>query len=145
MEAVGYADGACEGNPGPAAYGGVLYAADGTGDCGHLLDTVSAHIGHGTNNQAEYEGAIAVCDAALRHGVTMLTLYLDSQLVVRQINGAYKVKSSTLRPLHTKLLGLLRTFDAYTISHVPRTQNRVADKLAGDALRLPPPSTSSHS
>jgi ribonuclease HI len=124
-----YADGASRGNPGLAAIGAVLYGHD-----GDVAATVSEAIGHTTNNVAEYRAVIAGLETALDLGVTEVDIRLDSLLLVKQVTGEYKVKAAGLRPLHRELIGLLRRLDAFSIGHVPREDNTVADRLANEAL-----------
>ena len=101
MRVVAYADGASRGNPGPSSYGAVVFDAD-----GKELHTVSQAIGHGTNNQAEYRGAIAALEAALGLGAKEVELRMDSELVVRQLSGRYKVRNPGLKPLAARLRDL---------------------------------------
>ncbi|MFP4057635.1 MAG: ribonuclease HI family protein [Candidatus Brocadiia bacterium] len=125
-------DGAARGNPGPAAVGAVL--EDEEGD--PLLE-VSEQIGRATNNEAEYTAVIRAIEKALLLGATELVLCLDSELLVQQLRGNYKVKSPNLRPLHaraTALLGRLRRWEA---RYVPRDENVAADRLANEAFRNP--------
>ena len=129
LSVVAYADGASRGNPGPSSYGVVVYD-----EAGVELYTGGRALGHGTNNQAEYEGAIAALEAALRLGAANVTLRLDSQLVARQLTGQYRVKNSKLIPLHRRLVDLRTRFRRLTIEHVPREDNKVADRLANEAL-----------
>jgi ribonuclease HI len=91
-------------------------------------------IGHGTNNEAEYRGAIAALEAALGAGAREVELRLDSELVVRQIIGRYKVRNPRLAPLHKRLLDIRSRFDRVVVAHVPRALNKVADRLANEAL-----------
>ena len=126
---VAYADGASRGNPGPASFGAVVYDENGA-----ELHRTSRAIGRATNNQAEYQGAIAALEAALGLGAREVELRLDSELVVRQLSGRYKVRNPGLVPLHKRILALRERFDRVTLVHVPRAQNRVADKLANQAL-----------
>ena len=123
------ADGASRGNPGPAAFGAVVYdAADAE------LRALGGWIGRGTNNVAEYRGAIAAVEAALELGATELELRLDSELIVRQLEGRYRVKNAALKPLHAQLQRLLSRLDVVRVRHVPRGQNSRADELANAAL-----------
>ena len=123
------ADGASRGNPGPAAFGAVVYdAADAE------LRALGGRIGRGTNNVAEYRGAIAAVEAALELGATELELRLDSELIVRQLEGRYRVKNAALKPLHAQLQRLLSRLDVVRVRHVPRGQNSRADELANAAL-----------
>ncbi len=129
MTVVAYADGASRGNPGLASYGVVVYDAD-----GRELHTGARALGRATNNQAEYQGVIAALEAALGLGAREVELRMDSELVIRQLSGRYKVRNPGLIPLHKRILALRERFDRVTLVHVPRAQNRVADKLANEAL-----------
>ena len=126
---VAYIDGASRGNPGPAAYAVVLQ-----GPGGQTLAEIGKYFGRATNNVAEYYGLIAALDAAQSRGVTRLLIRSDSELLVRQMQGRYKVKSADLRPLHERAQKLARGFDYFAIEHVPREQNSEADALANRAL-----------
>jgi ribonuclease HI len=125
-----YADGASRGNPGAAAIGAVLYAP---GDPDPVVE-ISEAIGTATNNVAEYRAVIAGLDAAVRLGVERLVVRLDSQLLVRQMAGEYKVRAAALKPLHRRAVELLRRVPSAVLEHVPREENRVADALANAAL-----------
>jgi ribonuclease HI len=129
MKVVAYCDGASRGNPGPAAYGVVVYDA-----AGKELHTGSRALGRATNNQAEYQGAIAALEAALGLGAREVELRMDSELVIRQLSGRYKVRNPGLIPLHKRILALRERFERVALVHVPRERNRVADKLANQAL-----------
>lgn len=125
-------DGACRGNPGPASYGWVLQ--DGAGD---ELALGAEPIGRATNNQAEYAGLIAGLEAALARGDGVerdLLVRMDSQLVVRQLSGSYKVKAARLREPHRRARALLAQLPLARLEHVPRELNRRADQLANGAL-----------
>lgn len=129
MRLTVYADGASRGNPGPAAIGASIQDA-----AGNELAAVSERIGHGTNNQAEYRAAIAGVRAARTLGATGIDLRLDSELVVRQLAGLYRVKNIALQPLFAALLAELEATGPYTVGHVPRARNARADALANAAL-----------
>lgn len=129
MRLIVYADGASRGNPGRAAIGASIRSEDGV-----ELATVSATIGTGTNNQAEYRAAIEGVRKARSLGATAIDLRMDSELVVRQLAGLYRVKNAALQPLFTTLLGELEASGPYTVGHVPRTRNTRADALANAAL-----------
>lgn len=122
-------DGAARGNPGEAGCGAVIYD-----ERGKLLDELYRYLGHATNNVAEYEGLLMGLEGVLRLGGKTLRVESDSQLLVRQLNGLYRVKDEKLKRLYQKASSLLRQFQAYRIIHVPREQNRVADKLANRAI-----------
>lgn len=124
-----YADGASRGNPGPASIGAVLYDPDGV-----VVAEVSEAIGKQTNNVAEYEALIAGLQAALELGVTRLRVRLDSLLIVRQVRGEYKVRAPGLQPLCRQVMRLSADFDGFSIEHVRREKNTVADGLANAAL-----------
>jgi ribonuclease HI len=126
---MAYTDGASRGNPGPASYGAVVMDAE-----GGELRAISVPIGIETNNVAEYRGAIAAVEAALELGASALELRMDSQLIVRQLEGRYRVKNPGLKPLFLKLKALLDEIDEVAIRHVPREENRRADALANAAL-----------
>ena len=131
-----YADGASRGNPGPAAIGGIVLDT-----AGGVLEEISAAIGHATNNVAEWRAAVAVLAAARRLGARSVELRMDSELVVRQLEGRYQVRNAALRPFYEQARTLLGLFDRVTIKHVPRAQNAHADRLANAALdraRRPP-------
>lgn len=129
MKLVVYADGASRGNPGPAAIGATIREAS-----GRELATVSQRIGIGTNNQAEYRAAIEGVRKARSLGATGIDLRMDSELVVRQVAGQYRVRNAALQPLFTTLLAELNAAGPYTVGHVPRAQNARADALANAAL-----------
>ena len=128
MRLTVFADGASRGNPGPAAIGASVRADDGV-----EVATVSERIGRATNNVAEYRAAIAGVRAARSLGATVIDLRMDSELVVRQLAGLYRVKNVALQPLYTSLLGELDAV-SWSVGHVPRAQNTRADALANAAL-----------
>src|SRR6202166_2318608 len=122
-------DGAARGNPGPASYGVVVRRPDGT-----PLESLGKYIGRHTNNVAEYYALIAALDYAAASGIKRLRVYSDSQLIVNQIKGLYKVKHPDLRPLHERAKKQAASLETFTIQYVPREQNRDADDLANAAL-----------
>jgi acyl dehydratase/ribonuclease HI len=122
-------DGAARGNPGPAAYGVVICRPDGT-----THESLGKYIGRHTNNVAEYYALIAALDYAAASGIRRLRVLSDSQLIVNQIKGLYKVKHPDLRPLHERAKKQAASLEAFTIQYVPREQNRDADDLANAAL-----------
>jgi ribonuclease HI len=126
---VAYADGASRGNPGPASFGFVVYD-----ETGRQLHSGSRALGRATNNEAEYNGAIAALEAALGLGARRVELRMDSELIVRQLSGRYKVRNPRLLSLYKRVLALRERFERVTPVHVPREQNRVADRLANEAL-----------
>lgn len=122
-------DGAARGNPGPASYGVVI--RDGQGE---LVAKLKKYIGRMTNNVAEYYGLIAALDYAESHGIRALRVESDSELMVKQMQGQYKVKSEDLRPLFERAKKMSMGFESFRIDHVYREQNREADALANEAL-----------
>jgi ribonuclease HI len=126
---VMYIDGASRGNPGPAAYAVVVKAADGAS-----LAAISKFLGQATNNVAEYEGLLAALGYALRHHHLRLKVVSDSELLVRQIQGSYKVRSADLRPLHQQARQMIERLESFAIEHVGREHNREADRLVNQAL-----------
>ena len=122
-------DGGSRGNPGPAAYGVVI--RDGRGE---IVAKLKKYIGRMTNNVAEYYGLIAAMDYAQSQGIRALRVESDSELLVKQMRGQYKVKSEDLRPLFERAQKMSKTFDSFRIEHVYREQNREADGLANEAL-----------
>ena len=126
---VVHIDGASRGNPGPAAYGIVVDAADGS-----KLAGFSRYLGKATNNVAEYQGLLAALEYALQNGYSRVQVQTDSELLALQIQGVYKVKSPGLKPLCERARQLIARLDSFSIEHVPREQNREADRLANLAL-----------
>lgn len=124
-----YTDGASLGNPGPAAIGAVIQ--DGQG---RVISRISRRIGHATNNQAEYRAIIAALEEVSRLGAEEVDIKSDSELVVKQLNGRYRVKKATLRPLYQEVVQLIGPLAAFSITHIPREQNREADGLANKAF-----------
>jgi ribonuclease HI len=124
-----YTDGASSGNPGPAAIGAVI--KDGQG---RVISRISRRIGRATNNQAEYQAIITALEEAVRLGAGEVDIKSDSELVVKQLKGRYRVKKATLRPLYQEVVKLIGSLEAFTITHIPREQNREADRLANGAL-----------
>jgi ribonuclease HI len=122
-------DGGSRGNPGPAAYGVVV--RDGGGE---LVAKLKKYIGRMSNNVAEYYGLIAALDYAQSHKIKALHIESDSELLVKQMRGQYKVKSADLQPLFERARKMSQGFDSFRIDHVYREQNREADALANEAL-----------
>lgn len=127
-----YTDGAARGNPGPAGVGAVLYEEDSTGR--RLVGEVSRDIGWATNNVAEYQALVDGLQMAERFSPAELVVRADSQLLVRQLRGEYRVKAPGLRALHQEVMQRLAGFPRTRIEHVPREQNTEADWLANAAL-----------
>ncbi len=122
-------DGGSRGNPGPAAYGVVI--RDGSGE---LVAKLKKYIGRMSNNVAEYYGLIAALDYAQSHKIRALRIESDSELLVKQMRGQYKVKSADLQPLFERAKKMTQGFESFRIDHVYREQNREADALANEAL-----------
>ena len=129
MKARLLTDGGARGNPGPAAYGYVLEAEDGT-----ILAAHGEAIGVATNNVAEYRGLIAGLATAIDLSVLDVEVVSDSELVVKQMRGEYKVKNEALRALSTEAARLARRLDSVEYTHVKRAQNELADSLVNQAL-----------
>ena len=124
-----HVDGGSRGNPGPAGCGAVLLDT-----AGRVLAEESRFIGRATSNEAEYHALLLGLHAARRRGASEVTVRADSQLLVRQLNGAYRVKSPRLTPLFQAARKTLQAFDAWRAEHVPREMNARADSLANKAL-----------
>jgi ribonuclease HI len=122
-------DGGARGNPGPAAIGVVVRNDDGA-----IVEAVGETIGRTTNNVAEYRALLRGIELASAHGADEVELIGDSELIVRQIEGRYKVKHADMKELHTQAKKMLAGFDSWTIRHVKRAQNSDADKLVNEAL-----------
>ncbi len=123
-----HCDGASSGNPGAAGIGVVIQTDSSTFE-------ISEYIGIATNNIAEYSALIKGLSKAKELGIDELEIFLDSELIVKQINGSYKVKNEKLKSFHEKAVKLLGSFQNYSIKHVPREQNKEADKLAKEAVK----------
>lgn len=126
---VANVDGGARGNPGPAGYGVVI-----EDEIGRSVAELSDYLGHQTNNYAEYSGLLAALNYALRHGFKALKVVSDSELMVKQINGQYKVSSPTLKELNQQAMNLIEQLDCFEIKHVLREKNREADRLANLAM-----------
>ncbi|MFC2069730.1 ribonuclease HI family protein [Chloroflexota bacterium] len=129
-KAVIFTDGVAEPNPGQAAIGAVI-----KDEQGEVITSISESIGYATNNQAEYGAIIAALGKAISLGIEQVDLRSDSELVVNQINGKYRVKNASLKPLYQKVKKLQSKFTNLTATHIPRRLNKEADNLAGNALR----------
>ena len=126
---VAHSDGGARGNPGPAGYGVVI-----KDEAGRKVAALSEYLGHQTNNFAEYQGLIAALEYALQHGPKALKLISDSELLVRQIKGVYKVKNATLQDLHARAKELIAKLEWFSIGHAFREHNQEADRLANEAM-----------
>jgi len=130
MKLIINTDGCSKNNPGPAAIGVVLRDA-----AFKKVATISQALGEATNNEAEYRAVIAGLEKALRLGATQVEIRSDSELMVNQLNGRYKVKSASLRLLYLEAAQLLLKFTQVKIGYIPREQNSEADALANEALK----------
>ncbi len=125
-----YSDGAARGNPGPASIGAVLYRDGDRTPCAEISET----IGETTNNVAEYRAVIAGLESAVDFEPELLIVRADSLLLIRQLQGIFRVKAPGLKPLHRRAVELLGRFDHVRLEHVPREDNTAADALANLAL-----------
>src|ERR1700678_2041582 len=126
---VAFSDGGARGNPGPSGYGVVI-----KDETGRKVAALSEYLGHQTNNFAEYQGLIAALEYAIQHGPKALKLISDSELLVRQIKGIYKVKNAVLQDLHGRAKELIAQLDWFCIGHALREHNTDADRLANEAM-----------
>jgi ribonuclease HI len=124
-----HVDGGARGNPGPAAIGAVVSSPE-----GEVLDEASETIGVATNNVAEYRALLLGLERARALGATEVEVINDSELVARQVGGAYKVKHAGLRPLYDQAMQALRGFERWSVRSVPRAENAHADALVNAAL-----------
>ena len=126
---VAYIDGGARGNPGPAGYGVRIERPDGT-----LIEEFSQSIGVATNNVAEYRGLLAALEYAVARGGSTVTIRSDSLLLVKQMQGEYRVKHPGLQPLYQAVRALVSRFKSVRFEHVGRDLNAHADRLANDAM-----------
>lgn len=126
---IAHSDGGARGNPGPAGYGVVIQDQS-----GRNIATLSQYLGHQTNNFAEYQGLIAALEYAVDHGHKALKLVSDSELLVRQIKGIYKVKNAALQDLNARAKDLIAKLDWFQIEHALRAHNQEADRLVNEAM-----------
>lgn len=125
MKLTAFIDGAARGNPG-AAGAGAYFPPVGERPAGEHFES----LGVATNNEAEYRALLLALDEAKRARASQLTIYSDSQLLVEQINGRYRVKAENLKPLHAEAVLRAKSFRSFSIAHVPREKNKQADRLA---------------
>jgi ribonuclease HI len=126
---VAHIDGGARGNPGPAGYGVVIQD-----EAGQKIAGLSEYLGHQTNNFAEYQGLIAALEFVVNKDYKALKVISDSELMVRQIKGIYKVKNAVLQDLHARAKELIRQLEWFSIGHVLRGHNQEADRLANEAM-----------
>jgi ribonuclease HI len=129
--AVIYADGGSRGNPGPSGSGAVIKAHD---ENGEILANLSKYVGITTNNVAEYTGLLIGLTKAIEMGVAEVEVRMDSELIVKQMKGIYRVKNEKLIPLFQEAVKLSRQFKRFNIEHVRREYNKEADRLANEAM-----------
>lgn len=131
MKVILYTDGAARGNPGPAGAGVLLQDAT-----GNELWQGSEYLGYTTNNVAEYQALLSGLQQARRLGATAVEVRTDSELLAKQLNGHYRVKSPHLLPLFQQVVQLKKEFASFSIRHIPREENRQADRLANAGIDL---------
>jgi len=131
VRVVVHVDGGARGNPGPAAAAAVVSTPE-----GDVLDEASELLGEATNNVAEYRALLLGLRRARELDATEIQIVNDSELVARQVTGAYKVKHEAMRPLHAEAIAALGTFERWSITSVPRAENARADALVNAALDL---------
>ncbi|MCX6783922.1 MAG: ribonuclease HI family protein [candidate division WWE3 bacterium] len=124
-----FSDGGSRGNPGPSACSYALFDP-----AGNLRDKCGNYLGEATNNHAEYCGLLAGVEAAVKAGTTELDCYLDSELVVKQMKGEYRIKDANLKSIADKIKELQINFIKLSFNHVPREKNQIADRLVNETL-----------
>ena len=124
-----YIDGASKGNPGPAGIGVIII------DAGQVIRNISVYLGHATNNHAEYTALIHALQESLLLKAEKIVINTDSELVCRQINGIYKVRSAEIMALYLQAKRLIAAFKEVSVRHIPRENNKGADKLANQAVQ----------
>jgi ribonuclease HI len=124
-----FSDGGARGNPGPAGIGAIIYDTK-----GKVLAEIAEYLGKTTNNQAEYRALIAALNKAKNLKLKVVDCYLDSELVVKQLNRQYKVKNKELSPLFLEVYNISLSFKKITFNHIKREQNKEADRLANEAM-----------
>jgi len=125
-----FIDGASKGNPGPSGIGILVLDAH-----GKEIKKISEKISDTTNNVAEYRALLRGIAECLKSGFSSVLFFTDSQLLARQINGLYRIKDDKLKPLHVKVKSELSNFKSWEVTHIPREQNVVADKLANESFK----------
>jgi ribonuclease HI len=124
-----YSDGASRGNPGPAGIGAVIL-----NEKGEIIHEIAQFIGEATNNVAEYKALLAALDYCVKKKISPVEILADSQLLIRQLSGEYKVKHENIKPLYQKAKGYLAHLQITGYKHVPRELNKAADKLANQGI-----------
>lgn len=133
MRLLIHTDGAARGNPGPAGAGAVLRDVA----SGEVVAEIARPLGRATNNVAEWTAVELGLARAIELGARRVDMRMDSELVARQISGAYRVKHPDLQPIHARVMRMLASLDGYTVGHVPRELNREADRLSNVAIDGP--------
>ena len=124
-----FTDGAARGNPGPAGAGWIVF------NSAHaVISEGKKYLGEATNNQAEYQALLLALEEAKKNGATTVSVFCDSELMVKQLRGEYKVKNEGLKTLFQKAVVALGAFGSYTMTHVVREKNKGADRLANEAI-----------
>jgi len=132
MKLIAYIDGSCFGNPGESGFGVVVQDIT-----GRVIASLGRYIGHGTNNIAEYRGLLGAIDLAASLNATSIQVYSDSELLVKQMQGEYRIKKPHLIQLHRQILNALKNGNLFLeIKHISRTKNKVADDLARKAIKM---------
>jgi ribonuclease HI len=126
---IAYTDGASRGNPGQAGIGVVFF-----NDKEEVVAELSEYIGEATNNVAEYTAVIRALEKGLELGGVEISLFTDSELLAKQVNGEYAVRNEGLIPLYKQVINLKGEFDKFKVTHVPREKNKIADSLANQAI-----------
>jgi len=124
-----FTDGAARGNPGPAGAGFILFSDD-----GDVLFEGANYLGETTNNQAEYRALLGGLEKAVELGASIVHVKMDSELIVKQLKGQYRVKNEGLKPLYQKARNLIGKFERFQVEHVRRENNKDADRLANQAI-----------
>ena len=124
-----YTDGGSRGNPGPSGAGGVIIDPS-----GEIISESSEYLGHQTNNYAEYMALFLTLKRANVLGIRSADVFMDSKLIVEQMNGNYKVKNEALKVIHCEIVELLKSFEKVTFTHVYREHNKHADRLVNQAI-----------
>ncbi len=129
MKYILYTDGAARGNPGPAGAGAYICTED-----GKIVAEIAEYLGETTNNVAEYKGLLYGLERLVELGAQEVEVLADSELMVKQLNGLYRVKHPNLIPLYREAQALLKKIPSYTIRHVRREMNKDADRLSNEAI-----------
>lgn len=124
-----YSDGGSRNNPGLAAFAYLIY-----GESGEVLEQRGDFLGIATNNFAEYKGLLAALEASLKYQPTEIACFLDSELIVKQLNGEYRVKDENLKKIYFEIKDILQKLGKVSFKHIPREKNKIADKMVNRTL-----------